>query len=214
MNRRIRQVVGVLAIMAISCDVSLLVPSAPVFPTAAPGVFETIIAGTAAAAQTQTAALVPPTFTPTSTPTSTRTPTPTPTFTPTFIFRLRSPTPARTATSSLSSVSDDYACKLLSQDPADGTKLDPETSFDAVWEVRNTGTPTWDQNSIDFRFFNGDKLHEKAIYDLRDNVKSGASIKLIVDMVAPKNAGKYRTVWSLRKGNFDFCRVTLMINVK
>jgi hypothetical protein len=204
----------VLAIMAISCDVSFLLPSVPAFPTAPPGAVETIVAGTAGAAQTQTAVLVPSTSTPTFTPTATRTPTLTPTFTPTFIFRLRTATPRKTATSTLGSTSGDYACRLLDQDPADGTKINAKTDFDAVWEVRNTGSASWDQNSIDFAFFNGDKLHKRAIYDLNNSVNSGASINLIVDMVAPKDAGRYRTVWSLRRGNDDFCRVTLTIIVK
>jgi len=213
-KRLIVQAIGVLVILVISCDVSFLLPSAPTFPTAAPGVVETIVAGTAEAAQTQTAVLVPATFTPTFTPTVTRTPTLTPTFTPTFIFRLRTATPKKTPISTLGSTSGDYACKLLDQDPADGTIINAKADFDAVWEVRNTGSASWDENSIDFAFFNGDKLHERAIYDLSKSVNSGGSINLIVDMVAPKADGKYRTVWSLRHGNDDFCRVTLTIVVK
>ncbi|MFH1185009.1 MAG: NBR1-Ig-like domain-containing protein [Chloroflexota bacterium] len=205
-----------MAIAAMSCDVAFVLPAGPVFPTAAPGVVETIVAGTAGAAQTQTAALMRPTSSPTLTPTATRTPSLTPTFTPTFVFRLRSATPAKTSTPTLAPglISGEYSCKLLDQDPADGSKLDAKVDFDAVWEVRNTGSATWDENNIDFAFFNGDKLHEQSVYDLNKSVKSGESINLIVDMVAPKDAGKYRTVWSLRRGNDDFCRVTLTINVK
>jgi hypothetical protein len=179
-------------------------------------VVETIVAGTAGAAQTQTAVLLAPTFTPTATPTATRTASLTPTFTPTFIFQLRSATPAKTSTPTLGpeSISGEYGCRLLDQDPEDGAKLNAKASFDAVWEVRNTGSVTWDENNIDFAFFNGDKLHEESVYDLNKTVKSGEAINLIVDMVAPKNEGKYRTVWSLRRGNDDFCRVTLTINVK
>jgi len=202
--------------MAISCDVAFLLPAAPVFPTAAPGSVQTIVAGTAGAAQSQTAVLLPPTFTRTATPTATRTASLTPTFTSTFVFRLRSATPGKTSTPTLApeSISGDYSCKLLDQDPADGAKLDGKAIFDAVWEVRNTGSATWDEDNIDFAFFNGDKLHEQSVYDLNNSVNSGESIRLIVDMVAPKAAGKYRTVWSLRSGNDDFCRVTLTINVK
>ena len=91
----------------------------PQFPTAAPGVFETVVAGTAHAAQTQTALLIPPSSTPTFTPTVTRTPTGLPSFTPTFIFQLRSPVPPRkdTATPTFGSTSGELGCVLVSQKP-------------------------------------------------------------------------------------------------
>ena len=200
--------------MAISCDVSMLAPSGPAFPTPAPGVVDTIVAGTAGAAQTQTALLVPATPTPTFTATITRTPTVTPTFTPTFIFQLRSPVPTKNPTSTSGPSSAGLACRLLSQSPKDGTKLAPNKQFDAVWEVENSGTTAWDAGSIDFAYATGRKMHEEAVYDLLHNVDEGESVQLAVAMTAPKVSGSYTTVWTLRRGGNDFCHVDLTITVK
>jgi len=198
----------------VSCDVSTILPSEAAFPSPAPGVLETIVAGTAGAAQTQTAVLMPATPTLTFTPTVTRTPTLTPTLTPTFIWRLRTATPKKTATSTLGATSGDLECRLVSQDPADGTELAPDTDFDAVWTVRNTGSAAWDETGIDFAYVSGRKMHKRALYDLPDNVNKGESIDLIVDMVAPEEKGTYRVFWSLRRGGDDFCQVNMTIKVK
>ena len=213
-QRRIAQAIGAIAILVISCDVSTMLPSGPAFPSPAPGEVETIVAGTAGAAQTQTAVLLPATPTLTFTPTVTRTPTLTPTFTPTFIWRMRSATPQKTATSTLGVTQGDMECRLISQDPEDGTEFAPNTDFDAVWRVRNTGTAAWDENGIDFAYVSGRKMHKRAVYDLPDNVNKGESINLVVDMVAPAENGTYKVVWSLRRGGNDFCHVDLTIKVK
>lgn len=213
-KRRIAQAIGALAILVISCDVSTMLPSGAAFPSPAPGVFETIVAGTAGAAQTQTAVLIPATPTLTFTPTVTRTPTLTPTFTPTFIWRMRSATPPKTATSTLGATSGQLECQLIAQDPEDGTELAPKTDFDAVWEVRNTGSASWDADNVDFGYVSGRKMHKKALYDLPKNVNKGESVDLVVDMVAPAENGTYKVVWSLRRGGEDFCHVNLTIRVK
>jgi hypothetical protein len=213
-KRRIAQAIGAIAILVISCDVSTMLPPGAAFPSPAPGVVETIVAGTAGAAQTQTAILVPATPTLTFTATVTRTATLTPTFTPTFIWRMGSATPQKTATSTLGATVGDLECKLIDQSPADGTEFKPNTDFDAVWEVRNTGTAAWDENGVDFAYVSGRKMHKRATYDLPENVNKGESIALVVDMVAPEENGTYKVVWSLRRGGENFCQVNLAIKVK
>lgn len=213
-QRRIAQAVTAMAILVISCDVSTILPSGAAFPSPAPGVFETIVAGTAGAAQTQTAVLMPATPTLTFTPTVTRTPTLTPTLTPTFIWRLGTVTPKRTPTSTLGATAGDLECKLVSQTPEDGTELAPSTDFDAVWRVRNTGSAAWDETDIDFAYVSGRKMHKRAVYDLPDNVNKGQSVDLVVDMVAPDENGTYKVVWSLQRGGDDFCVVNMTIKVK
>jgi len=191
-----------------------MLPSGAAFPSPAPGVFETIVAGTAGAAQTQTAVLMPATPTLTFTPTVTRTATVTPSPTPTFIWRLRTATPQKTATSTLGATQGDLECKLIAQDPADGTELAPNTDFDAVWEVRNTGSGAWDENDVDFAYVSGRKMHKRAVYDLPEHVNKGESVDLVVDMVAPDEKGTYKVVWALRRKGDDFCHVDLTIKVK
>lgn len=194
----------------------LPVPAGPAFPTNAPGALQTIIAGTSGAAQTQTAVLIPPSATPTFTATPTRTPTFTPTPTSTFIYVIpKAATPtSKTSASDTAEASSDYACRLISQDPEDGTRINPGTSFDAVWEVRNIGSKKWDGASVDYVYVSGRKMHDQAAYDLTSTVQVGDSIDLIVDMTAPSKAGDYQTEWALRRSGNLFCHVTLEIVVK
>jgi hypothetical protein len=214
-HRRISKIVSLITLLVISCDASVLLPSVAAPPTLDPGAVRTIIAGTAAAAETQTAANIPPTQTPTLTPPPTWTPTPLPSLTPTFIFLLRSPTPSRTATSELDYLGS-LACKLISQTPSDGAQFDPGSDFDAIWKVQNVGTAAWDSNSIDFVYFSGDKLYKNnnKIYDLANSVSVNGTISLIADMTAPDDPGKYKTVYTLRMNQDDFCHVTLTIKVR
>ena len=105
-------------------------------------------------------------------------------------------------------------CELIGQDPEDGTQLAPKTDFDAVWEVRNTGSASWDEDNIDFAYLSGRKMHKRAVYDLPGNVNKGESVNLVVDMVAPDEQGTYKVVWSLRRGGNDFCQVNMSIVVR
>jgi hypothetical protein len=92
--------------------------------------------------------------------------------------------------------------------------MNGETDFDATWKVKNIGTRTWDQNSVDFIFDSGTDMAKRDGYDLTTNVKSGAQISLGADMVAPKNSGNYTTTWTLRVGSDEFCKMSLTINVR
>jgi hypothetical protein len=202
------------------------------YPTTDPNEISTIIVLTANAASTQTAAAMPTaTFTPSMTPTR-PTETPSPTETPTVIFILSSPTkmvvPTFTFISSggggsgsgsggggsNGSSSDKYACQILSVSPANGTSLKGQTDFDATWKVKNTGTKTWDENSVDFIYYSGTEMNKVAGYDLSSSVKPGSQISLGADMVAPKKSGNYTTTWALRVGDNEFCKMSLTINVK
>ncbi len=190
---------------------------APVVPTIDPGAVNTYIAQTAMAAATQTARALP-----TSTPTATFTPTPrntetaSPTPTNTFVFVLKSPTPILPPTipgSSGNSSTSGLACEVLTVSPAFGTTFKPRTDFDAVWNVKNTGSRKWDRNSVDFVYSSGDKIHKVSGYDLQKDVNPGKTIKLAVDMQAPKTAANYTTYWELRSGGKVFCKMTVVINV-
>jgi hypothetical protein len=57
-------------------------------------------------------------------------------------------------------------------------------------------------------------IHKVSGYDLDDNVRTGNSIDLGVDMQAPKNSGNYSTTWTMRAGNKTFCTLTLSIRVR
>ena len=189
---------------------STLLAPAPV-PTLSPGSFNTIVAQTAGAAATQTAALLPPTLTPTATLPPTRTPTQTPSLTPTFLFIL--PTLTRTPTPGESSASGGLGCALVSQSPQDDSKMSKNQAFTMSWKVRNTGSATWDENAVDFVYVSGAKLADVKAVDLPKSVEPDGTVTLKVDMVAPSRSGSVRTVWALHQGKTDFCRLNITINV-
>jgi hypothetical protein len=112
------------------------------------------------------------------------------------------------------SSSDPYACQILSVSPANGTTMNKESDFDATWKVKNTGTKTWDENSVDFIYVSGTEMNKRPGYDLSNSVKSGQQVSLGADMVSPKKSGTYSTTWALRVGDNEFCKMTLTINVK
>lgn len=198
----------VCALVIISCDVSTLVAPAAV-PTLVPGGINTIVAQTAGAAATQTAALIPPTLTPTTTPTATRTPTVTPSLTPTFLFILatlsKTPTPGP--------ASGDLACLLVSQSPDDGATMTKNQSFTVSWKLRNSGSSTWDPNAVDFIYVSGAKMASVKAADLPKSVAAGDTITLKLSMTAPGAKGSYKTVWTLRQGKTQFCKVNISIVV-
>ncbi|MCJ7432426.1 MAG: NBR1-Ig-like domain-containing protein [Anaerolineales bacterium] len=208
-------------------------------PTASPTQMPvgTIIAQTAAAAQTQTAILLP-TSTPTLTPT--KTPTPTPTFIPlatlattpvtetvTPTGTLSSPTPTQTegdssgsgdgsengedgedTKSGYSSVIDkQWACTVLEKYPKNGTIIGKGVRFSAVWKLLNRGIRTWPIHSVDLLFKAGLRPPGRAIFDMPRVVISGGTITLDVTITAPEVPGAYRSIWTLKVGRTFFCKM-------
>ncbi|MFT3894980.1 MAG: NBR1-Ig-like domain-containing protein [Anaerolineales bacterium] len=192
---------------------------APVVPTIDPGAVNTFIAQTANAAATQTSRALP-TSTPTETATATPRPTSTnsPTPTNTVIFILKSPTPIVPPTipgsgSGGGSSASGYSCEVVTTYPF-GVTFSPRTNFDATWKVKNTGSQSWDRNSVDFVYSSGDQIHKVAGYDLDQNVKVGQSITLSVSMQAPKSQGTYTTRWILKVAGKTICTMVANITVQ
>lgn len=209
--------------LILACVPSFTTPSVS---TPVPGAVNTFIVQTSNAASSATAASLP-TSTPTATitPTPRNTDTPSPTATATVIFVLPTFTPIPTFTRVTipgggggggggGSSSDNFACRIVSQDPPNGTSFDPRDDFDAVWRVRNIGRRSWERNSVDYIYLSGDPFHRVEGYDLDANVASGETTSLIVDMRAPRNPGTYTTRWTLRVGSDNFCTVELTIVVR
>lgn len=232
-------------------------PALPGYPTPGPTLdVENSIAGTFSAAQTQTAALLPPTspaaptgtgipsstvtlrFTllPTKTkvlPTDTPTPTLRYTLTPTEKPTATStplpipPTPSRAATFSgdmatkiktptidPDSSGKNWACKILSHYPTDGTIIQPGEEFIASWKLKNTGAETWLVNNVDYIYQKGSEMHVDNRYDIPKTVMYGDTVTIKVPMVAPKSRDAYRTIWALDSGKRIFCYMQIAIRVK
>jgi Ig-like domain from next to BRCA1 gene len=200
--------------LIMACAPALATPSVP---TVNPGAVGTFIALTVNAASTQTAASIPtwtpsPTITPTE---NTETPSPTPTATVIFIFPTFTPPVIPTLTSSGGGTSSqNYSCQLTRTVPAMGSVFNPRDDFDAIWTVRNNGQKNWDRNSVDYVYSSGAKIHKISGYDLPENVRTGNSVDLGVDMQAPKDTGTYTTTWTMRAGSKTFCTLTLTIVVR
>lgn len=181
--------------------------SIPTFDANAP---LTAIVQTAAAANTQTAIAAPPTQTSTDAPPPTTTPTET--VTPTFVFILPTLTSKPTLITP-GSTGQEYQCQLISQSPNNGSIVQKNTVFDAVWIVNNVGTNAWLSTNTDFRYIKGDRLHTQPAYDFEVSVASGASAELKATMKAPSEPGSYSTEWQIAMGNRTFCPLKLSIIV-
>lgn len=222
MRRSYRVVSLLIATVLMLACVPTLKPASTQVPVFDPNSINTAIVQTAEAAATQTALLMPPSLTPTVTSPPSITPPPSETPTATFIFILptstvpsATSTPEPTQESSGGSGSDSqYGCKILSQSPANNTTYAPGTSFNAAWEVKNTGNGKWDASSADYRYVSGDKIHQTAIYDFSESVGVGKSTLLLVSMKAPDTRGNYSTTWKIVIGKSKFCTMKLTITVQ
>ena len=149
---------------------------------------------------------------PSDTPEPTPTRTPEPTASPTLPFFFGLPT----VTASPSAVGPpvkDFQCTLVSQSIPDGTYFKPREHFDVSWKISNNGTATWFPGNVDFAWFGGDKINITQTVSLQGSVAPGDAVGLDVDLVAPKVQGRYKTLWSLRRGTNYFCRVSLLLYV-
>ncbi len=197
--------------LILACVPSLTPVSAPI-PTFDPNSVSTAIAQTAQAAGTQTALFTSPTPTSTNTPFPTAIPSETPLPTVTFIFILPTPT-VPTSTPKPGSSGLKFDCRILSKNPEDNVVVGPNSTFNMVWEVINVGTELWHTDDVDYRYKSGDKLHTASAYDLENIVLPGGQTDIRVAMKAPGSAGTYSTVWIIRSGRNEFCRMSITIKV-
>ena len=108
-----------------------------------------------------------------------------------------------------------YQCSITALKPASGTSLTKGTDFDLNATFKNTGSETWDDNSVDFAYLNGAKFQKKVdAIDLPANVDPGDSINLIVDMVANTETGTQNATWGLVHSGSSFCYVGIRVIVK
>lgn len=193
-------------VVLLACEIPVL--SQPVVSEPAPGSIETIIFQTAAAAQTQTAILLPPpTNTPTSTPPPTGTPTATATPTETFIFILP------TSTKPFEPYSAGSNCELIALTPHMPV-LAPREIFETNWTLKNTGKELWLDRNIDLKHSGGTDMHKNDVYDLPSNVPPDGQVVITVPMFAPRDPGTYTSNWVLSKKKSTLCKVSVTVIVE
>lgn len=197
-----------------------------------PEILGTAIIETAEVAQTRTAKAMPPTLTPTLTreATSTFIVASTPTFfslltsTPVPVVVLETTDPLYVVTegvSGLGNVNDPnyvnytgepWTCGIRSITPRGGM-IKAGTGFYAYFTVVNTGTTPWTSNTVDFVYKSGVVQEDARIQDLRSTVASGSQVTFKVFYVAPKKAGEYGAIWTLRVGHKSFCGMSMFFEV-
>jgi len=128
-----------------------------------------------------------------------------PSLTPTVLWFLPNPIPT---------VRSQLDCQLIWQSPGNGAKYKARQEFTVGWKVRNTGTASWDADSVEFTYLGGAKLYDYPVVHLKTIVPPGQEVVLSVHMRAPRNSTKYTTYWSLRQRDTFFCRLMLSIYVK
>jgi hypothetical protein len=116
-------------------------------------------------------------------------------------------------TGSVIPVTGGSSCQVLSTTPT--TSVSAGSDQDVTWTVKNNSTRTWNLSSVDYKYVSGSKFYnEKDRYDLRQTVKPGETVKVIVDVTAPNTAGSYTTNWALVEGSSTICSLSYTLRVK
>jgi hypothetical protein len=228
-----------LLIATLACAIpGIPTPEVASIPSFDPNSVSTIIAETAAAAQTQTSINLP---TATNTPRPTHTPSITPTFTPTFIFFLPSLTPIPTYTlpptvgalpspgsggvidSNDDGVPDkkdprtmtgkEWSCSTLGASPPRDTVVRAGTPFTVTWTIFNSGTKSWPLTGVDFVYTGGFRHEETRIQDFTRNVPSGGEVRVSASFIAPERPDMYQTFFTLQVGRRQFCGIKYVFYV-
>jgi hypothetical protein len=79
----------------------------------------------------------------------------------------------------------------------DGSVLAPGAGFDKTWQLRNTGTCTWDTR-YQLAFVGGSQLGAPDAVNMPHEVTPGSTVDVTVHMTAPVANGTYRSNWQMR----------------
>ncbi|OJX40575.1 MAG: hypothetical protein BGO78_06220 [Chloroflexi bacterium 44-23] len=124
------------------------------------------------------------------------------------------PTATETETPTVTPTSEAYQCSVVSASPRMNQEYPPGGDFDGRWTLKNIGTESWDAG-VDLVFMSGTRFQTGPdAFDLPQEVDVNNSVDMIVDMLAPRDAGTYESNWALRKGSIYFCNLRLVIKVK
>jgi polar amino acid transport system substrate-binding protein len=123
---------------------------------------------------------------------------------------LPTPTPAPTSTAGPppSCVDGLVLVKHLTQEP----DMKPGQAFAKGWQVKNTGTCTWNKN-YRLVFVNGHRMGGEPVAVARD-VKPGETYDLQLNLVAPLNPGTYQGVWQMQNAQGQAFGERLLVQIK
>ncbi len=177
-------------------------------------VAQTVIANPTLVPPTETPVLETNTPTITYTPTSTVTPLATSTPLPPTATLTKTPVPW-TSTPVYTATSTAWNCTITSVSPKSTDTIKKGYDFDGNWVVKNTGTETWLHTDVDIKYISGTKFQVAGedLLDLKSDVAHDASYTVIVDMVAPSDAGTYTATWALVRSGMTVCTLPLTVVV-
>ena len=100
----------------------------------------------------------------------------------------------------------------------DGTVLKPGEDFKKVWQVRNTGSCTWDEG-YSLVFIGGDTAIDPVNYDIKikaDFIAPGEDADFEIPLTAPLKEGSYQGTWRMRndQGAYFGTLLTVVFEVK
>ena len=177
-------------------------------PTVAPEAIYTSAAQTVAVQLTE-AAKNNPSVTPTQTSTATQTATSQPSAT---IARTTT-VPLPTASITMPVTQD--RVEWISQVPADGSVVAPNSAFKVTWTMKNVGQSTW-TTAFSIRHFSGDRMGVglSNAYSFPKQVLPGETLALTIDFIAPPSTGDYKSTWVLtNQDGLNFYPVYIEIKV-
>ena len=80
----------------------------------------------------------------------------------------------------------------------DGKTFAAGEDFTKTWEIRNSGTCTWNENYLVI-FYSGTQLAKDAQYKLTtEDIEPGKSVQISIPMTAPTTTGEFTSYWILR----------------
>ncbi|HUM71824.1 MAG TPA: NBR1-Ig-like domain-containing protein, partial [Chloroflexota bacterium] len=86
----------------------------------------------------------------------------------------------------------------------DGTQFAPNTGFNKIWRIKNTGTCTWD-SSYKIVHAGGHMLGAvSTFFPLRETVFPGHTVDLTINMVSPDAPNTYQSDWKLQDSEGKF----------
>ncbi len=138
---------------------------------------------------------------PTNAPTESPLPSETPTLEPTSTIPIATETQPPTATDNVE-VESPEGCNVAGfvtdVTIPDGTEFDPKAKFTKTWRIQNDGTCTWN-SSYKLYYYSGNQMSGPGSQKMITiPVPPGKLIDISVDLVAPKEGGKYKGYWAFK----------------
>ena len=99
----------------------------------------------------------------------------------------------------------------------DGTTLDPGVNFQKVWQVKNTGSCTWDEGYALVYIGGSNPNLDPYTYEFKQNsdfVAGGSTVNLAVNLTTPCTPGEFQGSWRMRNDQGAYFGTFLTVIVK